>query len=177
MYFNVSQLLMESPGAKRTVEIDDRLALTDQERESHIRGAARLLRSPGGIWVSAVLQTTVFCDCSRCLRWIEQPLQLEIEEEFLPTVDVSTGAAVHHGAEEAESFYLDNTHILDLREALRQYAALNLPMKPVCREECAGICPSCGADRNDSRCECDQGNRDSRWGPLLDLATAAQDGS
>ena len=176
MYFNVSQLLKEYPGAKRTVEIDDRMALADQERKSHIQGAARLLRSPGGIWVSAVLQTTVFCDCSRCLGRTEQPLRIEIEEEYLPTVDVSTGAAVHHTEEEAESFYLDNTHTLDLREAFRQYAAMNLPMKPVCREECAGICPTCGVNRNDTQCECDQETRDSRWGPLLDLAIAAKDG-
>ena len=170
MYFNVSQLLKQSPGARRVVEIDDRLALTGQEHESRVRGTAGLLRSPGGVWVSAELRTTVMCDCSRCLELTEQPVGFEMEEEFLPTVDISTGAAVRHTEEEAESFYIDSTHTLDMREAIRQYAAMNLPMKPVCSERCAGICPSCGVNMNEMACECDRELRDSRWGPLLGVA-------
>ena len=173
MYFNVSQLLKESPGARRVVEIDDLLALAGHKHESRVRGTAGLLRSPGGVWVSAELQTTVRCDCSRCLASIEQPVRFEMEEEFLPTVDVSTGAAVRHTEEEAESFYIDSTHTLDMREAIRQYAAMNLPMKPVCSEACAGLCPFCGVNRNDTACECDREVRDSRWGPLLGIVTAA----
>ena len=61
-----------------------------------------------------------------------------MEEEFLPTVDISTGAAVRHTGEEAESFYIDSTHTLDMREAVRQYVAMNLPLKPVCGGACAG---------------------------------------
>ena len=173
MYFNVSQLLKESPGARRVVEIDDCLALAGQEHKSRVRGTAGLLRSPGGVWVSAELRTTVVCDCSRCLEWSEQPIRFEMEEEFLPTVDIATGAAVRHTEEEAESFYIDSTHTLDMREAIRQYAAMNLPMKPVCSEACAGMCPSCGVNRNQKACECDREVRDSRWGPLLGLATVA----
>ena len=173
MYFNVSQLLKESPGARRVVEIDDRLALAGQEHKSRVRGTAGLLRSPGGVWVSAELRTTVVCDCSRCLEWSEQPIRFEMEEEFLPTVDIATGAAVRHTEEEAESFYIDSTHTLDMREAIRQYAAMNLPMKPVCSEACAGMCPSCGVNRNQKACECDREVRDSRWGPLIGLATVA----
>ena len=173
MYFNVSQLLKESPGARRVVEIDDRLVLAGQEHESHVRGTVGLLRSPGGVWVSAELRTTVISECSRCLESTEQPVRFEMEEEFLPTVDISTGAAVRHTEEEAESFYIDSTHTLDLREAVRQYAAMNLPMKPVCSEVCAGICASCGVNRNERACECDREVRDRRWGPLLGLAKAA----
>ena len=185
MYFNVSQLLKESPGARRVVEIDDRLALAGQEHESRVRGTAWLLRSPGGVWVSAELRTTVMCDCSRCLESTSKPVRFEMEEEFLPTVDISTGAAVRHTEEEAESFYIDSTHTLDMREAVRQYVAMNLPLKPVlrggicpsCSEACAGICPSCGVNRNEKACGCDREVKDSRWGPLLGLATVAGEDS
>ena len=173
MYFNVSQLLKESPGARRIVDIDDRLALTGDEYESRVWGTARLLRSPGGVWVSSELRTTVLSDCSRCLEGTEQPVRFRMEEEFLPTVDISTGGAVRHSEEEAESFYIDSTHTLDLREAIRQYASMSLPMKPVCSEECAGICSSCGVNRNEAACECNREVRDSRWGPLLGLAATA----
>ncbi len=174
MYLNVSQLLKESPGAGRSFEIDDRLTLADQERESRVKGVAGLLRSPDGIWVSAILQTTVVCECSRCLRRTEQPIRLDIEEEFLPIVDVSTGAPVRYGEEEAESFYVDSNHVLDLREAVRQYAAMSLPMKPVCGERCAGLCPSCGVNRNETACACGRETGGGRWSPLLGLTASAR---
>ena len=175
MYFNISQLLKEFPGARRLVEIDDYLLLAGQEHESRVRGTAGLLRSPDGVWVTAELRTTVMCDCSRCLESTEKPVRFEMEEEFLPTVDISTGAAVRHTEEEAESFHIDSTHTLDIREAVRQYVAMNLPLKPVCSKACAGICPSCGVNRNDKVCDCDREVTDSRWGPLLGLATAGED--
>jgi uncharacterized protein len=61
---------------------------------------------------------------------------------------------------------------LDLTEVVTQYAAISLPMKPVCRRECAGICASCGEDLNESRCTCDSSPVDSRWEALLELAAS-----
>ncbi|MDA1349599.1 MAG: DUF177 domain-containing protein [Chloroflexi bacterium] len=176
MYFNVSQLLKEPAGARRTVEIDDPLLLFEGRPVSQVSGTANLLRTPDGIWVRAVLQTTILSECSRCLNEGDQPVRIEIEEEYLPTADIVTGAVFRLSEEESESFYIDSHHTLDLRDAIRQYAVMSVPMKPICRADCAGICPTCGANRNEMACECGEAASDNRWGPLLDLSAAGKSG-
>ncbi|MBM3157836.1 MAG: DUF177 domain-containing protein, partial [Chloroflexi bacterium] len=64
---------------------------------------------------------------------------------------------------------INENHILDLSEAIRQYTIMALPMKPVCREDCAGLCPHCGRNLNLGPCKCPPAPPDARWAPLLAL--------
>ena len=52
---------------------------------------------------------------------------------------------------------------------VREYVLLDLPEAPLCRDDCAGICPQCGADRNESPCDCDTSVTDLRWSALEGL--------
>jgi len=65
-------------------------------------------------------------------------LELNIEEEFYPISDVTTGSMLDEPAE-IDDFIIDEHLILDLSEAVRQYALLAIPMKPLCRADCQGI--------------------------------------
>jgi uncharacterized protein len=69
-------------------------------------------------------------------------------EEYYQTVAVNTGAALPK-PEEPDVFLIDETHKLDLADAMREYALLALPMLPLCREDCKGLCPECGVNLND----------------------------
>lgn len=172
MYLNVSQLLKETSGSSRTYEVDESLTLIDNGGVSHVVGTVRLLRTDKGIWVSAVLDSEVVCTCSRCLNDFEQPVHTAIEEETFPKVDIATGTRLNP-TDGDENFCIDSDHILDMREAVRQYFELVVPMKPMCREDCAGICSTCGANLNATRCACDNTPIDRRWSALLDLAVAS----
>ena len=174
MYLNVSQLLKETSGSGRTLEIDDELVLSgDANPATRVKGIVALLRTDKGIWVSATLESKMYCDCSRCLEPYGQEVQLQFEEEYLPIFDVDTGARLVRDVEDGEQFFIDESNILDLAEAVRQYATLNLPMKPICRNNCRGICSNCGVNRNQTSCSCDDGLIDSRWGPLIGLVSTA----
>ena len=169
MHFSVSQLLKESSGSIREYEVDDVLPDIKDLPARHMQGKVRLLRTDQGIWVSTVLDSMVTSACCRCLNTCEQPISLEIEEEFFPLLDISNSTkrvAVDDGE---EHFYIGQNHILDLMEAVRQYASISLPMKPMCREECAGLCAICGANLNETTCQCDKIARDARWSALLEL--------
>jgi uncharacterized protein len=170
MYFNVSQLLKEPSGASRIIEVDDVLTLSDG---AHVRvvGRGKLLRTNKSIWLSATLDSEVVCTCSRCLVEHEQPVHIVIEEEFFPVVDVDTGSKLDDSDDRYGHFYVDQYHTLDLTEAASQYFALNIPMKPLCREECAGMCLSCGVNLNEGTCICDKMPRDARWGTFLQAIT------
>jgi uncharacterized protein len=149
---NVAQLLKEGIGATRAFEIDETLYL-DETTQCHVQGDVELLRTRRGILVRGTFAGTSRLVCSRCLDFFEYPLAFRIEEEFLPLVDVTTGIALPLD-DDPTTFTIDDRHILDLSEAIRQYALLAIPMKPMCRPDCGGLCPQCGANLNQQHCQC-----------------------
>ena len=171
MYFNVSQLLKEGSGSPRIFDVNDFASVQEGAPMTPISGTVRMMRTDAGIWVSAELATYFDCECSRCVVEMEQYVRMEIEEEYLPEVDVNTGARLNFPDELSDNFYIDQTHILDMSEAIRQYFGLSMPFKPVCREDCKGLCLTCGADLNEVDCSCDKVIRDPRWGALLAFAS------
>ncbi len=172
MYFNVSQLMKEGSGSTRTFDVNDFASVQEGAPMTPVSGTVQMMRTDAGIWVSAELATYFDCECSRCVAEMEQYVRMEIEEEYLPEVDVNTGARLNFPDELSDNFYIDHAHVLDMSEAIRQYFGLSMPFKPVCREDCKGLCLTCGADLNETDCPCDKVIRDPRWGALLDLVTA-----
>ena len=67
-----------------------------------------------------------------------------------------------------EAFPIENGQ-LDLAPMVREEVLLGVPDAPLCRDDCAGICPSCGADLNDGPCGCTTTVRDERWAVLDQL--------
>jgi uncharacterized protein len=188
--FNVAQLLKEPIGAVRNgmVAADlygllPDLAQTILPSQAHVSASAgeveeqsdqpvltgpvRLMHTQGGVLVQGRLEGEVTLSCSRCLEPVTVPLRVEVEEIFTPTIDVLTGRLVH-SEEEDRALWIDEHHILDLREVLRQDAMLSLPLHVLCREECRGLCPTCGQDLNQGTCNCAP-EPDVRWAALLGL--------
>lgn len=171
MEVNVSQLLKEGVGEERIFEFQDEV------EGFRVEGRARLIRTHRSILAKVSFKTKAKLICSKCLEEFEFPLEVEFEEEFFPTRDVETGAPIPLPEDEdLEGFSISEKHILDLREAIRQYILLSLPMKPLCRPDCAGLCPKCGHNLNMGPCGCER-EIDSRWAPLRKLLKEQEDGS
>ena len=169
MHFNVSQLMKEGSGAIRAYEVDEAMPPQADPDRCRVLGVVKLLRTDKGVWVSAALETHALSVCSRCLDEYDQPVRMVIEEEFFSAADLETGFGPSAGE---ESGRIDHDHVLDLNDAVRQYAMLSTPMKLTCGEACKGICSSCGSNQNETVCRCDKAVRDSSWGPLLDLVSS-----
>ncbi len=170
MLFNVSQLLRESSGFTRDYEVDEEVAVAGDNIACPITGRVKLMRTEDGIWVSAPLGAFMPGSCSRCLVDIQKVVRLEIEEEFLPEIDIKTGARLHSPREFEENFYIGQSHVLDLTEAVNQYIYISASMKHMCRPDCTGLCITCGINLNEGECEFDRTPRDPRWGGLLEMA-------
>jgi len=170
---NVSQQLREPIGSTRSHEVDETVEIAGYER--HVEGRVSLVRTDRGILARGTLGTQVEVTCSRCLRQSPCVLTLAIEEEFFPTTDVLTGAPVPV-PDDAAGSTIDEHHILDLTETVRQYGVLALPMKPLCKEDCAGLCPTCGHNLNNGPCECPKQEIDPRWAALRKLAVSDDNG-
>ena len=167
MELNVSQLLMEPSGASRRYDLDDSIDFVENFGSVSIRGSVNLLRTNKSIWVSAALHSTIDSECGRCLAYYPHPVHLEVQEEYVPFLIPVTGERIVP-PEGSDICMIDDNHILDLTSVVREYATLAAPMKPLCAQECLGLCTHCGSDLNRTDCGCDM-PIDPRWSPLLQL--------
>jgi uncharacterized protein len=108
--------------------------------------------------------------CDRCLKPFTVPAGSEVE--LLLVVEEGgrgdAGDEVELQEEDLGVVYLDSEE-LDPRPLLVDQLQLNVPMKPLCREDCQGLCPRCGADWNEGRCDCAEEGGDPRWAALAAL--------
>ena len=134
---NVAQMLKGSIGTEKVVPVSGKVDITGYG-ESTVEGKVKLTRTNRSILVKGSLETRVQAGCARCLEPFECPLTLNIEEEYFPMTDVNSGVPLPE-PEEPGYFVIDEHLILDLSEAVRQYALMAVPMKPLCRPDCPGI--------------------------------------
>ncbi len=174
MDFNVSQLLKEPIGSVRSYDLDDSISLKADGPGCYVKGSVNMLRTDKGIWVTALLDSYVPCSCSRCLLDMEYPLEINIEEEYLPEKDILTGARLNDRQKFDENFFISSDHVIDMTEAVRQYLDIGTPMNPTCSNNCNGICLTCGVNLNETSCTCDETPADPRWGALLELVSVKE---
>jgi uncharacterized protein len=168
MDMNVSQLLRDPIGSTRDFQIDDEIDIIGEGKSHKVKGTCNLLRTQRSILVKCALNTEVELTCSRCLRKFRHPIKIKFEEEFLPTLDILSGTPLP-SPEESGAFTIDEQHNLDLTEAVRQYSLLAIPIKALCKKDCAGLCSTCGKNLNEGKCKCPKDNIDPRWSKLADL--------
>ncbi len=170
LQFNVAGLLTGPKGGTRSYDLYIPVSELDQLDEGFdvvapFQGTARFLWTNDHIMVRVTGHTTVALQCSRCLEPFEQVVSVHIEEAFIPTVDMATGLLIDRDETDA-AVLIDEHHILDLSEIVRQSILLALPLTPVCSPDCKGLCPHCGANLNVETCTCTVETVDPRWSAL-----------
>ena len=148
--YNVSGLLRSTPGTVRTYPVaGERMEISDDlHLAAPIDGEVRLQRTGRSILAEADLTTALDVYCSRCLTPIVAPVEVSLQEEALPSIDLITGQPVDT-SDEPDAFRLDEHHELNLSEPVREAISLAEPIAPLCRADCRGLCVVCGANLND----------------------------
>jgi uncharacterized protein len=143
--YNVAGLLAEPAGSTRdyvvagvVVDLGEDLRQADP-----IEGTIHLARTNRGLLVRADLTTSLDEECSRCLREVEVPLELRIEEEALPSLDLQTGVPLDVSLE-PDAVRLNEHHELELEPVVKEAILLAEPIAPLCEPDCPGLCPVCG---------------------------------
>lgn len=147
--WNVAELLRAAPGTSREYPlVIERMPIGDDlATAAPVRGSVRLASTGRGILARGHLTTALPETCGRCLAPVTSPVEVDIEEEALPSFDIDTGLPLDTQAE-PDVLRLDDHHELDLSEAVREAISLAEPIAVLCRPDCRGLCPVCGADLN-----------------------------
>jgi uncharacterized protein len=162
---------LESHGGKfaHVYELNE-LPLNDPEVKLVEPGnvSGRIRRAGTEVELQGVLSARLETVCGRCLRQVQLPISTEFTERFVQAV--SWGAEEQHelSPEDLNVAVFDGEAI-DLDDLVREELLLALPANVLCREDCRGLCPVCGADRNLSECQCGDKEIDSRWEKLKEL--------
>jgi uncharacterized protein len=106
--------------------------------------------------------------CARCIEPVEIPLSADYDLIFRPAEADAEATERSITAQETEiGYYLKDSLLLE--DVLREQVLLSLPVRTLCKPDCKGLCPRCGADRNSQPCNCDAGPSDPRWAALAGL--------
>lgn len=109
----------------------------------------------------------VYCD--RCAAEIDAPLEIEFDTSFTPAeVEKAAVENVELLAGDLDRSVYEGGEV-DVDDLMREQILLALPTRSLCREECRGLCPECGANLNEGACECGHKEVDPRWAALADL--------
>jgi uncharacterized protein len=141
--WNVAGLLADPAERTHAVEGASIELAEDLRLARPIDGRVRLQRTNRGILAGATLDTALALECSRCLRPVEHPVHVDLQEEFLPALDLATGQPLPTG-DEPDVARLTDHHELDLETPVREAILLAEPIAPLCRPDCPGLCVVCG---------------------------------
>jgi uncharacterized protein len=111
---------------------------------------------------------TVPQTCCRCLEPFPARVDAPVDVRLVPRP--ATADNVELGADDLDVDFYEND-LLDLDRVVETETTLALPMKPLCRDDCRGLCPVCGGNRNVVQCSCAERAPDPRLAPLRDLAS------
>ncbi len=165
----VSEIPEEGFSLPITAEPLDREALAGILFDREPSGDAFLERVGRDVLIRARFSAVLRLECSRCLESVAFPLDLEFRHVVRPydrSVESVKELELH--AEDLDCGFYEND-VFEFNRIVEEQIVLSLPMKPLCRDDCRGLCPRCGANRNEGECGCSTGERVSPFEKLKSL--------
>jgi uncharacterized protein len=135
----------------------------------------RLTRSGHEVRLQGTITARAEVDCDRCLKALSVPVLTDFDVTYVPAADYYDAASAELQEEDLGLSVFDGEAI-DLDELVREQVLLAMPPRMLCAEECRGLCPVCGADKNREECACEVREIDPRWAGLARLKQDGKNG-
>ncbi|HEX8141686.1 MAG TPA: DUF177 domain-containing protein [Pyrinomonadaceae bacterium] len=135
----------------------------------------RITREGQEVRLAGTITARAEVDCDRCLKSVSVPIETRFDVNYVP----ATAYYVDETAELKEddlSLSVFDGEVIDVDELVREQVLLAMPPRMLCVDECKGLCPVCGADKNSENCACQSSETDPRWAGLARLKQEEKDG-
>jgi uncharacterized protein len=143
MRLNVGFLIHLPIGTSRDFIFEnDHILLHPDLELDDFQGVARIGRTPQGLLVNGKFQGKFIAECVRCLNEFELPLETDFNELY----------AFNNRSTTESGLILPDDGRIDLEPLVREYMVIEIPISPLCKEDCKGLCSICGADLNQEIC-------------------------
>jgi uncharacterized protein len=129
--------------------------------------SGRAARRGESVILKGNLTGSVDSRCGRCLNNFEMPIDITVDTIFSPRIEREDDETEVVEVDESFSFYDGDS--IDLQQEAKELILVSLPIKPVCREDCRGLCPKCGVDLNTNPCGCGSESGPSPFDKLKEL--------
>jgi len=158
--FNFGFLLESAHGTSRTIELNYPHVKVGYDLVLvPLKGTFSATRTGEGIYLSGKLNSNLDINCVRCLKDAKVPATLQLDDLFYYPP---------HAVPEGE-YFIGEDGFIDLAPLMRELAVLEIPIKPICKQDCQGLCIECGQDLNEGSCECKTEHIDPRLSVLRGL--------
>jgi len=141
--------------------------LTRLTSEAKVEGRASKIREQ--VRMRGKIKASVEVRCDRCLAPVVVAVDADFDVAYIPAEAEDTEREVTELQPDELIFATYEGDSLDIDELAREQLLLALPLRQLCREDCKGLCPTCGADLNSQTCNCEQQDTDPRWAALAAL--------
>jgi len=140
---NVGFIIHEEVGSAHEFPFEfDHIKIADDIELSHFNGAAQIGRTPQGLLITGKFTGEIMLECARCLKAFSQPLLWSMTEMY----------AFNEKSVSESGLIVPEDAQIDLQPLIREYALLEVPINPICKPDCKGLCPVCGQDLNIADC-------------------------
>jgi len=141
-----------------------------------LKAALRAQQIGDIVEIEGNISTTVRMDCARCLQSFEMPLESSFaltysQEEPVPEQSDAYQEELELTAEDMGLIYYQGKEI-NLKNEIQEQVVLAFPLRTLCRQDCRGLCPKCGADLNTEKCDCDRSPPAGKFDALKGLKLA-----
>jgi len=163
--FDLSPLIGVRPGERLEFRLDEGPQWLEDISVAFLRGPLKFTRVQGGILVEGAVETQIDVECVRCLERFLLDVTLELEET------IGLPGRPRPGI----TYSLTPEGRFDIAPLLREQAWVEIPIKPLCRPDCLGLCPECGQNLNRGTCDCHLEKVDPRMALLASLLTGERE--
>lgn len=169
--------VIQHPGRNGSFEVSTTLdEFPDVELMGPASGTLEAYGTNTALLLHGDFEARMWVECSRCALRLAETVRFQTDDEFMLT---GTPAALSHHSNarvvDDEPFPLFEGNSLLIDDYVHQHLVLNAPTQPLCRADCKGLCPQCGANLNEGRCECVRPNGHEAFRELADLWTKSDD--
>lgn len=170
MKINVSGI----PEEGLQLEADFPIIINNKTKPDIAHVVIKVFRFEKRVLIEGTANISVALKCGRCLKEALLPLDIVFKEEYIPAEDIRGETEQELSDRDLDLGFYSNDE-LDIKEIVKEQVLLSVPIKPLCSEECRGLCPVCGKDLNEGACNCRKEEIDPRLAPLAKIKEILKD--
>lgn len=157
--------IFDIPEEGLDIELEETPEIEGVKITQPFKAVLRIEKKGPEVFVDGLIAGQIELQCSRCLKEYRENIRSMVKVIYHPIEELNKEALVELKSEEMDiDFYKEG--YIDTTDIIRDQILLNIPMKPLCSEDCKGICPVCGVDLNEFTCECKTKEIDPRLAAL-----------